>query len=244
MAGPRQVGKTTLVGQVLASRPGEQLFLSADEPTLRDAAWLAAQWERARDLAGRADTVLALDEVQKIPSWSETVKRLWDEDTRAGRDLQVVLLGGGGMLTGLQKFTGRKVRRRASSPKLQVLDTSLMNALSGLDPDEARSDGARWGRVVESAVGAHLAAAAARGDAELFSWRDGNREVDFVIRRGKVVVAIEVKSGPRTGHRSGHRSGLQAFSDAHAPTRVLLVGAEGVPLDEFLVRPVTDWLKP
>ena len=66
MAGPRQVGKTTLVGQVLASRPGEQLFLSADEPTLRDAAWLAAQWERARDLAGRADTVLALDEVQKI----------------------------------------------------------------------------------------------------------------------------------------------------------------------------------
>jgi len=65
------------------------------EPTLRDATWLANQWERARLLAARPrsqDVVLAIDEVQKTPGWSETVKRLWDEDPRARRALRVVLL--------------------------------------------------------------------------------------------------------------------------------------------------------
>ena len=65
VAGPRQVGKTTLVQQVFAGidRPG--VFVSADEPALRDAAWLASQWDRARLVAKDAGTrgaVLALDE--------------------------------------------------------------------------------------------------------------------------------------------------------------------------------------
>ena len=88
VAAPRQVGKTTLVEQVLATSASPSVYVSADEPTLRDTAWLTAQWDRARLMAEEADeagAVLALDEIQKIPGWSETVKRLWDEDAHAGR---------------------------------------------------------------------------------------------------------------------------------------------------------------
>lgn len=373
VAGARQVGKSTLVTQVLARLDVPHIFVSADEPTLSDTAWLAAQWERARlaaTAAGPTGAVLALDEVQKIPRWSETVKRLWDEDTRARRPLKVVVLGsaplllqhglteslagrfevvhlphwsyvemreafgftleqylyfggypgaaplaqeplrwrryvldalvettiardvllmtrvdkpvllrrlfelacrssgqvlsytkmlgqlqdagntttlahyldllsGAGMAIGLQKFAGKAVRQRGSSPKLQVLNTALMTALSGLSPDEASADRAFRGRLTESAVGASLVNAAAAGACEVFYWRDANREVDFVVRAGRVVVAIEVKSGrvPDT------LPGLAAFSEAFKPTRTLIVGGDGVPLDEFLATPVEHWLQ-
>jgi uncharacterized protein len=70
VAGARQVGKTTLVGQVLERLDVPSVFVSADEPTVGDTAWLAAQWERGRLLAadsGRTGAVLVLDEIQKIP---------------------------------------------------------------------------------------------------------------------------------------------------------------------------------
>ncbi|MDA1062012.1 MAG: ATP-binding protein [Chloroflexi bacterium] len=374
VAGPRQVGKTTLVQQVLARLDRPSVLVSADEPALRDGAWLAAQWERARLLAkdsGKQGAVLALDEVQKIPDWSEAVKRLWDEDTRHRLPLRVVLLGsapllmqrglseslagrfeilhlphwslsemqtafgftleqylyfggypgaaplagdharwrrylldalvettiardvllltrvdkpallrrlfelgcrysgqvlsytkmlgqlhdagntttlahylellaGAGMLTGLAKFSGKAVRSRGSSPKLQVFNVALLTAQSGLTPAEARADHEFWGRLTESAVGAHLANAAACGLCELFYWREGNHEVDFVLRSGRVVVGIEVKSG----RAPLAHSGLAAFSEAFKPKRTLLVGGDGIPVKEFLSRPVTDWLKP
>ncbi len=373
VAGARQVGKTTLVEQVLAEADMPSVYASADEPSLRDAAWLSTQWERARLALDDhpAGAVLALDEVQKIPAWSEAAKRLWDEDTRARRSLRVVLLGsapllmqqglteslagrfevlhlphwsyaemqeafafsldeylyfGGypgaaplihdpprwrrylldaliettisrdvllmtrvhkpallrrlfelgcrysgqvlsytkmlgqlhdagntttlahyldllrqaGMLTGLSKYADRVVRQRASSPKLQVLNTALMTAQSGYDFDEARADREFYGRLVESCVGAHLANAAAAGHCDLFYWREGNREVDFVLRAGKALVAVEVKSGrsPDT------LSGLGAFADKFKPLRTLLVGGDGIPLAKFLSRPVADWLRP
>ena len=75
VAGPRQSGKTVLVRQVLAEISVPTLFTSADEPTLRDASWLAAQWEHGRltaTEAGDRGAVLALDEVQKVSGWSET----------------------------------------------------------------------------------------------------------------------------------------------------------------------------
>src|SRR5437868_443223 len=78
VAGPRQVGKTTLVQQVLARSLGSARFVSADEPTLRGPEWIAQQWEAGRLEAGRHAHVLIIDEVQKVPGWSETVKRLWD----------------------------------------------------------------------------------------------------------------------------------------------------------------------
>jgi uncharacterized protein len=373
VAGPRQVGKTTLVQQVLADGGRPAVLVSADEPSLRDVTWLGTQWERARAAAreaGRPGAVLAIDEVQKVPHWSEAVKRLWDEDTRDRLPLRVVLLGsapllvqhglseslagrfeilhlphwslaemaaafgfsldqflyfggypgaaplagdpprwrrylldslvettiardvllltrvdkpallrrlfelgcrysgqvlsytkmlgqlhdagntttlahyldllaGAGMLTGLSKYSGKIVRSRGSSPKLQVFNTALLTAQSGLTPAEARADTEFWGRLTESAVGAHLANAAACGLCDLFYWRDGNREVDFVLRSGRVVVGLEVKSAraPVT------LPGLAAFDEAFRPRRTLLVGGDGIPVEEFLSRPVTDWLQ-
>ena len=374
VAGSRQVGKTTLAGQA-AERSGlPTRYASADEPTLRGGGWIEQQWEAARGLADAADAggaLLVLDEVQKVPRWSETVKRLWDADTRADRRLKVVLLGsapllvdrglneslagrfemlrlphwsfaemraafgwtleryllhggypgaaplvgqperwaryvrdsliepiisrdvlllsrvdkpallrrllelgcaysgqilsytkmlgqlqdagntttlahyldllsGAGLVTGLRKYAGDAARRRASSPKLQVFNTALITAQAGVTLDQVRADRAFRGRLVESAVGAHLANAAALGDCEVHYWRERNREVDFVVRRGRTLAAVEVKSGraPET------LPGMEAFSDAFRPTRKLLVGGDGIDVGSFLATPVTEWLRP
>lgn len=149
------------------------------------------------------------------------------------------LLAGAGMLTGLQKYAGGAVRRRGSSPKLQVLNTALMTAQSGMSIEEAREDRDYWGRLVESAVGAHLANAAAAGVCELFYWRERNAEVDFVVRAGKVLVAIEVKSG----RRPDTLPGIAMFADAFKPTRKLLVGGDGIAVEEFLSASVERWVK-
>jgi uncharacterized protein len=365
VAGARQVGKTTLVQQVTEAARVPVRYASADEPTLRGADWIAQQWEAARLSAGPAGAILVLDEVQKAVQWSESVKRLWDEDTRERRPLKVVLLGsapllvqrglteslagrfevlhlphwslaemrtafdfsleqyvyfggypgaaplageplrwrryildalvettiardvllltrvdkpvllrrlfelgcrysgqvlsytkmlgqlhdagntttlahylellgGADLLTGLAKYSGRAVRQRGSSPKLQVLNTALMSAQSGLSLEEARADREFWGRLVESAVGAHLANAATAGECDLFYWRDGNQEVDFVVRVGRALTAIEVKSG----RIRDIQPGLAAFAQAFKPARKLLVGDDGIRVEDFLLAPV------
>jgi len=373
VAGPRQVGKTTLVQQVLEAAGLAETYASADEPTLRGRDWIEQQWDAARLAArdaGKRGAVLALDEIQKIPAWSETVKRLWDEDTARRLPLKVVLLGsaplliqrglseslagrfevvhlphwsfpemraafglsldqflfyggypgaaplatepkrwaryikdaliettlsrdvllltrvdkpallrrlfelacgysgqvlsyqkmlgqlqdagntttlahylellaGAGMVTGLQKFAGDQARQRGSSPKLQVLNTALITAQAGLTPTEARADLEFWGRLTESAVGAHLANAAASGACRLYYWRDRNREVDFVVKAGRSLTAIEVKSSRR---RDALR-GMDAFSAAFRPNRKLLVGGDGIAIEDFLAKPVEHWAR-
>jgi predicted AAA+ superfamily ATPase len=91
---------------------------------------------------------------------------------------------------------------------------------------------------VESAVGAHLANAAAGGECALAYWRDRNHEVDFVVRSGRAVTAIEVKGGARRDTLPG----LAAFAEAFKPARKLLVGGDGIPLEEFLLEPVAHWI--
>ena len=98
LAGPRQVGKTTLAKQVIDALAVSSHMVSADEPALRDRDWLIQQWELARVSAADEPTLLVLDEIQKISGWSETVKRLWDEDTAAGRKLKVMILGSAPLL--------------------------------------------------------------------------------------------------------------------------------------------------
>lgn len=370
VAGPRQVGKSTLVQQATQTLTVPVRYASADEPTLRGPDWIAQQWEAARlSVANERGAVLVLDEVQKIATWSEAVKRLWDEDTRAKRPIKVVLLGsaplliaqglteslagrfesmvlshwslaemraafgwtvddfvfyggypgaaplaadparwsryildslvetsisrdvllmtrvdkpallrrlfelacrysgqvlsytkmlgqlqdagntttlahylellaGAGMVRGLPKYAGDAARSRGSSPKLQVLNTALMTASSGLTLEAARSDPEYWGRLVESAVGAHLANAAIRGECAVYYWRERNHEVDFITLAGRRLTAIEVKSGraPQT------HPGTAAFAQAHKPQRTLLVGSDGIALEEFLTRPVAHWV--
>jgi hypothetical protein len=98
--GPRQVGKTTLIQQVLASLGKPFHFSSADQVS-NGHVWIEQQWEVARTRIGREqlpEIVLALDEIQKIPNWSEAVKRLWDQDTQEARAIKVVLLGSSRLL--------------------------------------------------------------------------------------------------------------------------------------------------
>lgn len=368
VAGPRQVGKTTLVQQVVSELRLPSHIASADDPGLRDRSWLDAQWEVGRLLARSGPAVLVLDEIQKVRDWSEIVKRLWDEDAAAGLDLRVVILGsapllvreglteslagrfevirlghwgfgemrqafgwdfdqfvffggypGGaalvddldrwrgylldsliettlsrdillltrvdrpallrrlfrlgcdysaqivsyqklvgqlqdagntttlahyldllgdaGMLTGLQKYSGSRVRQRGSSPKLLALDTGLISAMSTETPMSARSNPGSWGRLVESAIGAHLVNTAGR-DIQVTWWRERDREVDFVLSNPRGVLAIEVASG----RAKPSLPGLAAFSRVVPSARTLLVGGQGLSIEEILSRPASELL--
>jgi predicted AAA+ superfamily ATPase len=147
------------------------------------------------------------------------------------------LLEGAGLVAGLPKYSGRLVRQRASSPKLQVMNTALMTAPSSYSLASAQRDREYWGRLVESAVGAHLINNTRGKKAEVFYWLERNREIDFVIRWGKDLIALEIKSG-RTRQRL---SGMSGFAKGHKPKRQLLIGQEGIPLEDFLTSPVERW---
>ncbi|MXX77668.1 MAG: ATP-binding protein [Gemmatimonadales bacterium] len=176
----------------------------------------------------------------QILSYTKMLGQLHDAGNTTTLAHYLDLLAGAGMLTGLQKYSGAEVRRRGSSPKLHVFNTALMTAGSRLTLSRMRANPESWGRLVESAVGAHLANAADMDACEVYYWRDRGREVDFVLRAGSVLTALEVKSG----RASGARSGLAAFADRYRPTRSLVVGGDGIPIDEFLSRPVEHWLRP
>jgi predicted AAA+ superfamily ATPase len=101
LMGPRQVGKSTLTGQVLARLAGPHLFVSADAVPNTGEVWLEQQWQTARlqwKASGAVDFILAIDEIQKINNWSEVVKKLWDEDTRTQQAIKVILLGSSRLL--------------------------------------------------------------------------------------------------------------------------------------------------
>jgi len=99
ISGPRQTGKTTLVQYILSQFECATHYASADAVLSAGAVWLEQQWEIARQaLRAGGEGVLAIDEIQKIPNWSETVKKLWDEDTAHDRKIKVVLLGSAQLL--------------------------------------------------------------------------------------------------------------------------------------------------
>ncbi|OPY79706.1 MAG: Archaeal ATPase [Syntrophorhabdus sp. PtaU1.Bin058] len=100
VTGPRQTGKTTLVRQLM-EETGTGYYASADEPAPKNRLWIEQQWGAARiGTPGkpRRKGILILDEIQKIPGWSETVKRLWDDDTAKNVRLHVIILGSSPML--------------------------------------------------------------------------------------------------------------------------------------------------
>jgi hypothetical protein len=371
VTGPRQVGKTTAVTQVLEAWRGPSHYATADLPAPPQPAWIEQQWETGRLRAqGGRPVVLVLDEVQKISRWSEIVKRCWDEDTRRKRDIRVVILGssallvqaglaeslagrfellhathwtfkecqacfgwdldkyiyfggypsaaplvetedrwaqyirdsliettlskdilllnrvekpallrqlfmlaaensgqivsyqkfvgqlmdagntttlahyqrlleGASLIWGLPKWHGQAIQRRASSPKWMVLNTALMTAIAGSTFSEWRSDATRWGRLAETAVGAHLINTSFGAGIEIYYWRDRDKEVDFVLKQGRKLLALEVKSGLFKGKHSG----LSAFVQQFPKARTLLVGEAGVPIEEFLSRSASEWLK-
>lgn len=176
----------------------------------------------------------------EILSYQKMLGQLQDAGNTTTLAGYLQLLSAAGLLTGLQKHSGAPSRRRGSSPKLLALNTALVSALSGLTMRELRTQPEQWGRLVETAVGAHLVGGFAGTAATVSYWRDRNREVDFVLERGGTLVAVEVKSG----RRSGTLPGVRAFCTRHPGARPLLVGADGVSLEEFLLTPAREWVIP
>jgi predicted AAA+ superfamily ATPase len=174
----------------------------------------------------------------QILSYQKMLGQLQDAGNTTTLAHYLNLLEGAGLLAGLQKYAGQRVRQRASSPKLQVLNTALMTAQSQLIIEEARTDPDYWGRLVESAVGATLINGLRGGRIQIFYWSSRNREVDFVMCRGKTLLTLEVKSG----RRRTSLPGIQEFSKQFEVKMKLLVGAQGIPLEEFFLRSPEEWL--
>ena len=173
----------------------------------------------------------------QIVSYNNMLGRLQDAGNTTTLARYADLLAQSGLLAALDKYRASTPRRRASSPKWNTLNTGLMTALSDYTFAEAQADRSYWGRLVESAVGAHLCNTAG-GDIHVAYWRDGNHEVDFVLHRSRRLLAIEVKTGTQ---RRG-LSGFQVFGSHFPKSRRLLVGANGVPVAEFLSQPAAYWL--
>ncbi len=148
------------------------------------------------------------------------------------------LLSQAGLLSGLSKFAMQAFRKRASSPKLNAHNTALVSALAGYSFAEATGDRSYWGRLVESAVGAHLINTASEDSAVQY-WRESPHEVDFVLTNGRKILAIEVKSGAKFATPKG----LEVFSGKYQEARTMIVGEGGVPLAEFLSYPAEHWLE-
>jgi len=366
--GPRQIGKTTLITQLVQKLSIGYTFESADAISNSNTAWLRQVWETARikmQASGAMEYLLVIDEIQKIDNWSETVKQQWDLDTRQGTNIKVVLLGssrlliqkglteslagrfetnylghwsfqemhsafgwgikeyiyfGGypgsaslindeerwknyikdslietsiskdilmltridkpallkrlfelgslysgqilsytklisemqdagntttlshylnllsdcGLLGGLEKYAGSVIRKRSSSPKFQVYNNALLTAQDDNQFSNIDANPKEWGRLVESAIGTHLINHSVSGRYNLYYWREGNEEVDFVMEKDGKVIAIEVKSG-----KKGENKGMNTFAEKFHPEKVLLVGTGGIPHEGFLkIRPM------
>jgi predicted AAA+ superfamily ATPase len=173
----------------------------------------------------------------QVLSYQKMLGQLQDAGNTVTLAHYLDLLHGAGMLAGLSKYAGHKVRQRGSSPKLQVLNTALMTALSPTAFTRIPTEPEHWGRLVESAVGAHLLNTAVGTGIEVHYWLDRNREVDFVLATRDAVVALEVKSG----RRPTRLPGMAAFAAAFPVSRPLLIGAQGLPLQEFLTHPAAHW---
>ncbi len=137
------------------------------------------------------------------------------------------LLSGAGMMSGLQKFDDKQLRTRKSSPRLMVHDPSLMTA-SWRGKGSLLEDHSLRGHLVETAVGAYLLVEKQKESFDLFWWRDGDKEVDFVAKRGEDVVAIEVKSG------RVKKSGIGDFCGRRPDAQPLVLGDGNNPVEAFL----------
>jgi len=367
--GPRQVGKTTMVTQLAEKMKKGYHFIAADAVAASNTTWLTQQWETARlkmKQEHASEFLLIVDEIQKIGNWSETVKLLWDEDSRNAVHLKVILLGssrlllqqglteslagrfettymghwslqemqlafgwtvneyvwfGGypgaaslikeearwkayinqslietsiskdilmltridkpallkrlfelgclysgqilsmtkilgqlqdhgntvtlshylqlldtaGLLAGIEKYSTNPLKMRSSSPKFQVHNTGLVSAQRNESFSDIVQLPVLWGRMVESAIGAHLINHALAGGYSLHYWRDRNDEVDFVITNKGKLIGIEVKT-----NQTVTTKGMTAFQKAFTPDKILLIGDTGLPWQEFLLMDPSD----
>lgn len=373
LAGPRQVGKSTLAHQVRKAISLHSHYASTDGADSHDCKWIEQQWEMARQLTKKAPhelgALLILDEIQKIPRWAEIVKKLWDEDTVNEVNLKVMLLGSGtlliqtglgeslagrfevipishwsfgecreafdwtfdqyvyfggypgaaqlikdeerwshyivnaiietsisrdimlmtrvykpallravfelgchctgrilsyqtmlgqlqdagniailahylellsevGLIGGVQKFSPDKVRQKASNPKLQVFNTALTTASGRLSFKTMRQNERAWNHLVKSSVGAHILNSALGTKIDVFYWKEGSNEIDFVLCKDERIITVTIGDDKK---KPSFR-GVEEFSYAYTSSNNLFVGEEGVSVEEFLLTPLEFWM--
>lgn len=363
IAGPRQVGKTTVVGQVLDDIEIPFLSETADSVNPNNPEWISSIWANARSIMQVRrynEFLIVIDEIQKLNNWSEFVKKEWNSDTRDKINIKVILLGSSRLLikkglteslagryelirmghwsfdemrdafgfdinqyiyyggypqgakyiqnekrwrdyikdsiidpvvskdiimtttiykpallkqlfdlscdysgeilsltkmlgqlndagnvttlsnyidllsdcqavTKLYKYANDNARKFNSIPKYQVFNTALMSANTGRGFEKEFTDSKRWGRWVESAVGAYLVGNAEEYGYKVYYWREDNYEVDFVLEKKGVLIAIEVKSGRRTTNE-----GIAIFNKKFSPKMAFVVGSGALSIEEFL----------
>ncbi|MBX2916599.1 MAG: ATP-binding protein [Cyclobacteriaceae bacterium] len=137
LMGPRQVGKSTLTGQVLAKLNAPYLFVSADAVANAGEVWLEQQWQTARlrlKASEAKEFILAVDEIQKLNNWSEIVKKLWDEDTRTKQAIKVILLGSSRLL--LQQGLTESLAGRFETTYLGHWSLAEMQTAFGVTAEE------------------------------------------------------------------------------------------------------------
>jgi predicted AAA+ superfamily ATPase len=166
----------------------------------------------------------------QILSFTKILGQLSDAGNTTTLSHYLQLLDTAGLLGGIEKFAADVIRKRSSSPKFQVHNNALVSAQRNEFFEEIKKHPEEWGRMVESSIGAHLLNSSFVEGYKVFYWRHRNDEVDFILEKRGKVIGIEVKS---TGLVTG-TSGMDAFNKMYKPDKMLLVGAGGLPWQEFL----------
>lgn len=165
----------------------------------------------------------------QILSYTKIVGQLQDAGNTTTLAHYLHLLDTAGLLAGIEKFTGEKLRQRSSSPKFQVHNTALLTAQKAANLEEVQQQPDVWGRWVEASIGAHLVNHQLSEGYTVSYWRHRNDEIDFVLERKGEVIGIEVKSGA-----TQKAPGMDVFKKQHQPDKILLVGSSGISWPEFL----------
>lgn len=163
-------------------------------------------------------------------SYTKLLGQLQDAGNTVTLAHYLELLTRANMLTGLQNYSGNQLRARKSSPRFMVYDTSLMTYADGSNRRRLLENPVERGRLVESAVGAYLLARGKEEGFEVHWWRDRNNEVDFVLKNGSSLTAIEVKSG-----RVKNTGGSLQFKKLYPEALSLIIGSVNLSLEDFLL---------
>ena len=175
----------------------------------------------------------------QILSYNKMLGQLEDAGNTTTLSRYLHLLEETGFLIGLEKYSSTRIIGKKSSPKWLAPNTALISANSLYSFGDLKAAREFKGRLVKSAVGAHLHNTAT-SRVRLYYWRDPPNEVDYVLQRGDQLIAIEVKTDRV---RPARLKGLEEFSQRFRVARKLIVSESGVSLEEFLSQPADSWFE-
>src|SRR5689334_10782769 len=91
LAGPRQVGKTTLLLEIAERHGRAAIYAAADAPEAALPGFWERLWARAEETAAREGRALVLlDEAHLLHDWARHLKGEWDRLRRQRRPVHVV----------------------------------------------------------------------------------------------------------------------------------------------------------